>query len=69
MTHRKRVRPMVCVLVAITLMVTLLHGSAFATSAEDGRRIVAFQGINLTTQVGLFDRARAGNSEWEYCGA
>ena len=52
MTHIKRVRTMACVLVAITLLFTLPHGSAFAASAEDGRRIVTFRGINLTTLPG-----------------
>lgn len=52
MTHMKRFRMMVCVLVANTLMVTLLSGSAFAASAEDGRRIVTFRGLDLTTLLG-----------------
>ena len=41
-----------CVLVAMTIMVTILSGSAIATSAEDGRRIVTFRGIDLTTLPG-----------------
>jgi hypothetical protein len=42
MTHMRRVRTIACVLLAITLVVTLLGGSAFATSANDRRKIVSF---------------------------
>ena len=40
MAHMRRVRTMACVLVAVTLMVTLLGGSAFAASADSRRKIV-----------------------------
>ena len=43
---------MACVLVAITLIVTWLYGSTFATSAKDPRRIVTFKIIDLTTTPG-----------------
>ncbi len=50
MTHMRRVRTMSCVLVAVTLLVTLLGGSAFAASA-DLRAIVMFaDGIPLAIQ-------------------
>src|ERR1700752_4290859 len=42
MTHVSRVRSMVCILVAVTLTVTLLAGSAFAASADKRRKIVMF---------------------------
>src|SRR5262245_4737548 len=42
MTHVRRVRIMACVLVAITLMVSLLSGSAFAATANNRRKIVMF---------------------------
>jgi Subtilase family len=44
MAHMRRVRTMACVLVAITLMVSLLNGSAFAATADKRRKIVMFPG-------------------------
>jgi subtilisin len=40
MPYMSRVRSMVCILVAVTLMVTLLSGSALAASADSRRKIV-----------------------------
>jgi subtilisin len=51
MTHMRRVRTMACMLLTITLMVTMLYGSTFATSADDLRLIVTFKSINLKNPV------------------
>jgi subtilisin family serine protease len=42
MTCMRRIRTMACVLVAVTLMVTLLSGGAFGASADNLRKIVMF---------------------------
>jgi subtilisin family serine protease len=44
MAHMRRVRTMACVLVAMTLMVSLLGGSAFAATADKRRKIIMFAG-------------------------
>jgi subtilisin family serine protease len=42
MRHIRRVRTMACILVAVTLLVTLLGGNAFAASADLSQQIVMF---------------------------
>jgi subtilisin family serine protease len=42
MTHMRRVRTIMCVLVAVTLMITLLSGGAFAASTDNLRKIAMF---------------------------
>jgi subtilisin len=51
MTHMRRVRTMARMLVAITLTVTMLYGSAFATSGDNIRLIVTFKNINLKNSL------------------
>jgi subtilisin family serine protease len=52
MTHMRRVRTMECVLVATTLVVTLVCGSAFAISANDRRKIIILKDISLKSPLG-----------------
>jgi subtilisin family serine protease len=58
MVGMRRVRTMACVLVAITLMVSLLSGSAFAASADSRRKIVMLD--NPLTQEVLNSLKAAG---------
>jgi uncharacterized protein YggE len=44
MAEMRQVRTLACVLVAMTLMVSFLSGSAFAASANSRRKIIMFAG-------------------------
>ena len=48
MTHMARISLVVCILVSVIL----IGGGAFVASAQNLRRIVTFQGIDLTTPLG-----------------
>ncbi len=50
MTHISRVRMVACVLVAITLLVTLLWGRAFGINANNPRKIVRFRPLTSSLQ-------------------
>jgi subtilisin family serine protease len=52
MRHMRRVRTIACVLVALTLLVTLLGGSAFAASTDNRRKIVMFNNSSYPLVLG-----------------
>src|SRR5215216_2135966 len=52
MRHMSQVRTMACVLVAVTLLVTLLGGSACAASADNRRKIVMFNNSSYPLVLG-----------------
>jgi len=51
MTHMRRAKSMACMLAIVTLMVTVLYGSAFATNGDTLRLIITFKDIDLKNSL------------------